>query len=549
MKHKKCGILLAFPALLIAAWVSGNLLLDVQLPGESGYRDQTPLPAPSGNTLREVFEDLPQIEDPGRGAEKTGTLTRIELLEENPRAWAARWRLLGEARRNLDISYFILKGDVFGMSFLGHLLQKAREGVHVRILLDAMGTRLARNISGNDYLDALAANANVSVKMYRPLVFRYTDLFLTFNPAAVIASDHDKILIADGRLALLGGRNIGSEYFADPADDPKAFYDADVLLHGKEAGSALSALFDVGFESGEAHDLKPERVDIVNPEEDLLLAYEAMDAWLRGKPFSENTVSAIRDKGLSWLEDLEKLPRLRGALEKKSASPTAAEVRLLDSRPRTLSSRDPIGTGLEGLARSAEREIFIQSPYLVLSRKAVSVLEEAAARGVRITVLTNSPVSSDNALSQAFFLDQWPELLAHVPTLRLFVAGDKHNLHSKLGVIDGRLALVGTYNMDPLSMALDGELVAAVWSERFADRLLRKPRHLISGGPARTYEYRIRRDGEGRPVRDRKGKVEVAFGPDNHSAPEEWKAVGRYRVLLRIAKILPGSSKLLRGKS
>ena len=65
------------------------------------------------------------------------------------------------------------------------------------------------------------------------------------------------------------------------------------------------------------------------------------------------------------------------------------------------------------------------------------MLAEAAGRGVRITILTNSPLSSDNAMSQAVFLEQWPELLARLPGARLFVTGDRHNLHGKLAVFDG----------------------------------------------------------------------------------------------------------------
>jgi cardiolipin synthase C len=538
-KQAKSRIAIAVPALLIllgATWIVGNLLLEGQLPLQGEDRAETPLPAPSGHTLRDVFETFPPAGGPD---------IRIEALEDNPEAWAARWRLLAEARESLDVSYFILERDVFGVSFLGHLLHKAREGVRVRILLDALGTTMSRDLSGNDYLDALAGIENVSVKIYRPLLFRFTDAFLALHPAALAASDHNKILIADGRLALAGGRNIGAEYFADPADDPTAFHDVDVLLEGREIGAGLATVFEAGFESGEARAVGSEAVDVVDSGEHLQLAYRAMDAWLRGRPVPEETASAIRDRGFPWLGDLAKLPRLRGALAAGPAGPVAAEVRLLDSRPRLPDPGDPISVSLLRLARSADRDIFIQTPYLVLPREAVSVLEETAARGVRITVLTNSPLSSDNALSQAFFLEQWPELLARVATLRLFVVGDRRNFHGKAGTIDGRLALIGTYNMDPVSMTVNGEVVVAVWSEPFARQLHAQPERLISGGPPGVYEYRIARDGEGRPERDADGRAVVAFGPGDHSTPDQWKAVQRYWTLLRIAKKLPGGSRLL----
>lgn len=315
---------------------------------------------------------------------------------------------------------------------LGHLLHKAREGVRLRILLDAFGTRMSLDVSGNDYLDTLVGIRNVSLKMYRPLFFRFTDVFLTLNPIALAASDHDKILIVNGRLALTGARNIGKEYFADPADDPMAFRDMDVLLEGKEIGANLTDVFEANFGSAEARAVKPDAVDVVDWGEDLLLAYHAMDAWLRGRPVPEETRAAIRRKGFSWLDDLAKLPRLRGALTGKTA-----------------------------------------------------------------------------------------------------------------GTIDGRLVLIGTYNIDPFSMAVNGEVVAAVWSEPLARQVRAETQRFISGGPPVVYEYRIARDGQGRPERDGDGKVVVAFGAEAHATPEQWKDVKRYWTLLRIVKKLPGTSRLL----
>jgi phosphatidylserine/phosphatidylglycerophosphate/cardiolipin synthase-like enzyme len=274
-----------------------------------------------------------------------------------------------------------------------------------------------------------------------------------------------------------------------------------------------------------------------------------MDDWLQGRSIPDGTIEEIRKRGFSWIDDLAKLPRLRGILKRrKPPEPVTAEVRLLDSSARLLESGDPISVSLLRLVQSAKSEIVIHTPYLVLPREAVPFLEKAAARGVRITVLTNSPLSSDNAPSQAFFQEQWPELLARVPTLRLFVFGDRHNLHSKVGMIDGKLVLVGTYNIDPLSMAVNSEVAAAAWSEELARRIRERTERVIAGDWPLIYEYRISRDAQGRPVRDRRGKAVVAFGPRNHSTPEEWKAVHRYWMMLRIAQRLPGSSRLLWAK-
>jgi cardiolipin synthase C len=520
-----CRIALFSFAGIAVLWLALNLFLEVQLPDRDNRNRISKEHVYSDTTLRDVFENLPAEEfEEGE----------ILLLDDNPGAWAARWRLLAEADEELDISYFILKNDIFGISFLGHVLHKAQEGVRVRILLDAIGTRMAREFSGNDYLDALVNTGTVKVKMYRPLFFRYLDVFLTLNPVAAIASIHDKILLADGKKALIGGRNISDEYFTHPAYDEKAFYDTDVIFSGERIGSAVKTAFEAQFDGGEARDVLRESVDLRDAGEDLLLAYEAMHAWLRNTSIPEGTVAAIRKKNLTWLEDLEKLPYLRGILEERKAEPIVSEVRLLESRTRLLRTDDPISTSLIRMTRMARDEIFIQSPYLVLSSRTVSILEQAAARGVRITVLTNSPVSSDNAMSQAFFLEQWPELLARVPTLRIYVAGDRHNLHGKLGAVDNQMALIGTLNLEPVSMAVNSEMVAVVWSEEFSRHLLREPLRQITTGPPKVYEYRIARDRTGQVQRDDNGRVVVLFGPNHHSSPDEWKAVNRYRKILKI---------------
>lgn len=519
---------------LAAVWSTGNLLVDPSFK-DNDQTVKTELHSGTAVALRETFNNLPA---------EGGAETLIDLLDANSGAWAARWRLLAGARHNLEISYFVLDSDIFGISFLGHLLKKAREGTRVRIMLDAIGTTLSREIRGNDYLDALAGSGNVEVKMYRPYLFRFRDAFLTLNPVALFVSEHDKILIADDGRALIGGRNIAREYLAEPEDFPRAFRDADLLLSGVQAVAVLRNVFNAGFKSAKAHDVKSEIVDLKDSGTELLLAYEAMDAWIRGVSIPEKTAAAIRGRNLSWLDDLKKLPRLRGALKKEPPQGMTADLRFLDSRPRLLQSGDPVSSGLILLARSAKQDIFIQTPYLILSRAAVSILERAAARGVRITILTNSPISSDNALSQALFLEQWPEVMARVRTLRLFVAGGMRNIHGKIGVIDEQVALVGTYNMEPFSMTCSSELMAAVWSARFSRLLLEQPKRLLAEGPPLVFEYRIALDARGRPKRNEQGKVIVAFGREDHGTAEESVKVQWYRRLVRAAKKVPWTSEL-----
>ena len=484
-----------------------------------------------GMTLRQTFESFP----PG-GDDTTG----LRLLRANTDAWLERWRLLASARQTIDLSYFILHQDVFGIAFLGHLLERARNGVRVRLLLDAQGTKMSWTPIGNDVLDELVATGNVEIRTYRPLSRRVLETLLTLTPSAAIASDHDKIIVVDGRESLIGGRNIGAEYFAERSAKPDAFSDADLAIVCRATSRVLTHAFEAEYTSAHAVEARGEFTNVQSQEAQLLGAFRAMDDWLRGRSegWDDPAVAA-------WRSELAPHVALRGGLRRRMR-PVAlrAEARILDSQTRFDSADDPITRALARLVQTAERTILIESPYLVLSEDAVARLAEAGARGVVTTIVTNSPVSSDNALSQAFFLEQWPEILARVPHLRLFVRGEPSTLHGKSAVFDGRLATVGTYNMDPTSERVNSEVVAAVWSERFAREVARGPRRLIARGAPAAYEYRIRRDAAGAPLRDAHGRPIVEFGPEQHCKPTEWTALAAFWTTLRAADRVPGLSPI-----
>ncbi|MFL6653404.1 MAG: phospholipase D-like domain-containing protein [Sulfurifustis sp.] len=530
---KRRGALILVAGLLVV-WLAGRAVVTYIHP-------HTPASAPvltatgpyrPGMSLHESFASLPA----------SAEATRLTLLLNNPQSWAERWRLLASARETLDISYFILREDLFGAAFLGHLIKKAEEGVQVRLLLDAQGTVMSfTSPRGNDWLDTLANTGNVRVKIFRPLWNRYVEAFFTINPVALVASEHDKILVVDRRVGMIGGRNISAEYFADPADLPKAFEDTDVVLRGQLAARRLLEAFELQFGREDSRPLERAELDLAGYTEELLLAYRAMDAWLKGVPLDAATQARIKELNLPWRKDLAKYPRLRGVLAAPAPEPDAkAETRLLDSRTRLEMQNDVIGQALARLAQTSRRYILIQSPYLVLSKEAVDLLAEVGARGVSIDILTNSPLSSDNAWSQAFFLEQWPELLARVPNLRIFVAGHTRTLHTKLAIFDEQVTLVGTYNLDPISMEINSEIMAAVWSKSFADAAARHPRALLGGGPPLVYEYRIERDARGNAVRGDDGKPVIAFGPRDHADPSEWRKVQLYWATLRAAEKVGG---------
>ena len=519
---------------VIAVWIAANILFDVQpeRPDAQDAKEQLG-PYHDDMSLRETFESFPES---GPGA------AELRLLRDNELAWAARWDLLDKAQRSIDVSYFILRQDIFGVAFLAHLLKKAQDGVQVRVLLDAFGSRLSWHPKGNDYLDTLVNTGNVEVRMYRPLRQRIAEGLLHLNPVVALASEHDKILVVDGERAITGGRNIGVEYFSHPADAEFVFQDVEVEIKHRPTAAALIAAFEAQYGAEDADRIMRERLDIQSQADDLEWAYGAMTAWLRGEPLPDHAQGTPPGPRAGWADELREMQRLKGSLAKALPDYLGAETRVLDSVTRFNDTEDGISRGATRLVESARREIFIQSPYLVLTEPAVKVFARASQRGVPITILTNSPASSDSDVSQAFFLEQWPHLVARIPSLRLYGNGADQKIHAKVASFDKVLSLVGTYNLSPESMALNSEVMVAVWSRDFADKLTKNPRARLAAGEPKTYRYRIARDRDGTPQRDEDGELIVEFGPEDHTDVENMTKLQAYRKSLEAADKLPGVS-------
>lgn len=490
-------------------------------------------PYRDGMSLREVYETFPEF---GAGP------ARLRLLEDNALAWATRWELLHEATESIDVSYFILRQDVFGAAFLGHLLKKAEAGVRVRILLDAFGSKLSWHPEGNDYLDTLVNNDNIEVRLYRPLLERAIEGLFTLSAAVTVASEHDKILVVDQTRAITGGRNIATEYFAHPDDAETVFHDVGVEIADKGIATALGHAFAVQYDSDSAKPVRREVLDLQSQQRDLDLAYRAMDAWLRDKPLPQDVSQQIQELGLDWAEKLARMKHLQGSLAKPFPAYVEAETRVLDSATRYKAPDDIISQAASRLVKSARKEIFIQNPYIVVPDEAIGVFAAASEHAVPIILFTNSPESTDSVVSQAFFLEQWRYLLAGIPTLQLYGNAEEEMIHSKLATFDGVLSLVGTYNLSPLSMATNSEVVLAIWSRAFAERLTAKPRASLARGEPHVYRYRIALNEDGSVRRDEDGEPISEFGPQDHSELQEdtklqatWKA-------LKAAQMLPGVS-------
>jgi phosphatidylserine/phosphatidylglycerophosphate/cardiolipin synthase-like enzyme len=264
----------------------------------------------------------------------------------------------------------------------------------------------------------------------------------------------------------------------------------------------------------------------LSPRETVERAHERMSSWLEGRQLDPSPESDSSDVEQRWQEDLAERPEYWALLdERRRLQSYSARVRVVDSRTREKPRAGEITQTVLQFVTDSTREITLISPYFVLGESLTSALEQAAERGVRITVLTNSPLSSDNAIAQALFLEQWPTLLSRVPSMRLFVIGGEDTLHSKILLFDRVVSLVGTYNLDPTAMQMNSELMVGLWSEPLNRHFRQQVEERIAVGAPAVYRYRIQLAADGRPELDSSGKPQVAFGPQDHLTEEQLETI------------------------
>ena len=548
----------------------------------------------SEGTLSGAKEPTPPLRKAFEGVVNAGGVAKAQLLQENQTAWNARWKLLESAKSSITTQYFCWDHDALGMAFLGHIFKKARnEDVKVRLMVDAtgdtFGTRgFKSHIGGKDYLQELVMTGNAEAKVYHPHWKKIIDQCLNIGSTAISANNHDKILEVDGERGITGGRNIGYEYYVHPDDFKGAWRDQDIYFEGRETAAALRNAFNIEY--GAPWITQKVNKDLlgnwVQHDLELLGAYKMMDLWLKDKPLSaeeknhlrtsadgrqgearhlvEKALAALPEEGmdrtpskrerkhlLKLAEELVGYTEMRGSYHAVAPPIHDAEVKIIDKTSSVGIGTDELNSTLWSLAGAAQKSIYIENPYVVLSNDMIDGLREAGKRGVQIVLGTNSPASTDSDVTQAFFLRDWPRLSATIPNLTILCATGERKLHAKTAVIDEQATLVTTYNLDFISQHTNSEVGSITWSKEFAQETIQGFLKDQADPRNGVVEYKILRDEQGQPIRrdglpvlNEKGELinepEVLYGPANHLSPE---MLSKYETKIHrwdfLRKILP----------
>jgi putative cardiolipin synthase len=431
----------------------------------------------------------------------------FRLLADGDHALHARLALLRRAQRSIDAQYYVVASDDVGLAFLRELRDAAARGVRVRLLVDDLYT------AGQDpLLVGLAAHPNVEVRLFNPLPARQGNL-----AGRVVSSMHEfgrinrrmhnKLLVADGAFAVAGGRNIANEYFMRSAS--ANFIDMDVLASGPVVAQ-LAAVFDTYWNS-----------DVVWPVERVAGSLHASDDAARAD-FAAQVETAPDTWTVSARDRFGRAP-LEAELAQGRLPLVHAAVRVLADTPAKATGgvRDEDTTQHQALAtmRTARGDLLIVSPYFVPGANGMAMLEDAAQRQVRTTVMTNSLGATDEPLVHSGYsryrhamLKIGVKLLEVGSTLapKSGALGDFRSslgrLHAKLAVVDRRHVFIGSMNMDGRSAHYNTEMGLVIDSEALAGAISTM---LQRDGESSTYRVQLAADNEaiewhatdeGRPV-------------------------------------------------
>ena len=428
----------------------------------------------------------------------------LALLEYGEQALALRLHLIRAAQDRIELQNFILRRDDSGELILNELLAAARRGVRVRLLLDQMFS-----FSEARYLVQLTmAHVNLEIRFYNPSFYKaemakhdwisaVACCFRRFNQRM-----HNKLMVVDDLVGLVGGRNIADRYF--DYDTNYEFKDRDVAVFGttvREMRESFEWFWDNPKTIPVQH-LRDVAAELLqNPPTDL----EPYDPPARMQPL------------LQSIEDT-------AVLHATFVDP-AFEVERLEyfsDRPRKQTedaAQKDITQELYDVLLSAQESVLIQAPYMVLSKRARDLFRELRERhpDIELVYSTNSLASTDADTVYGHthkhkkryvgrlgfhlyelrpypadapdFFPRWSELMDEKKRgigSESIVSGDNSTipmpaprvgLHSKSFVVDGRIAMIGSHNFDPRSEGFNTENGIIIWDEAFAqtlERLIRR---------------------------------------------------------------------------
>ncbi|MEZ9820403.1 phospholipase D family protein [Shewanella sp. 10N.286.45.A1] len=451
---KAIGLLTPSPAKLLLLWAAITLLVGCQSTPHYPEKPATfKLSVDRKSALSQyVTSDLQDHPD----------LTGVVPLTDGVDAFIARLALVNAASSSIDLQYYIYRADDTGRLLLWHLMDAAERGVRVRILLDDMATKGA-----DDTLVLLAKHRNIDVRLYNPSFERsFRNIAFLSSFSRLNHRMHNKSLTVDNTITVVGGRNIGNEYFSNHSDVD--FGDFDLMAIG-ESVDEVSDQFDLYWNAPLTVDINALTKHEVS-KQDLAQAMTVVDnakAEYRNNPY----IKRLLDSDLIQKMQSHSLPWFWGQAKLIYDQP--------DKQNHQLES-DSMLADLGAFLSQAKSEVMIVSPYFVPTREGTSNLIDVVKSGVKVTVITNSLAATDVLAVHAGYRTYRKRLVEagvrifevkanlNIKKTSSWTGSSKSSLHAKTFIIDRSSIFVGSFNFDPRSAWLNTEMGLIIHNEKLA---------------------------------------------------------------------------------
>ena len=416
----------------------------------------------------------PLTEQLGLPQEKLANSTGLYSLEDGGKSLIARAWLCDHASKTLDIQYYIFYKDNTGLIACDFIVRAADRGVKVRLIIDDITVKPNYREIG-----IMDSHPNIEIRVYNPgvklgkLSVRLKKI--VSNAGKLHRRMHTKTFIADRQVAMAGGRNIADEYF--DYDREYNFRDRDVLLVGKEVNKVEAC-----FEDFWNHPLCVTYAELANENKkknqdparynklhryacDTVHFSNKIREQIRNYPSYFKSMQSAGDFG--WVDNAS---FVYDPPAKNEDRPGQRGCITLDS--------------LVSLIGQAKKSVVIQSPYLILTDDGKKLFSETVKRGVKVKVLTNSLGATDNyeafsgyqrdregVLSTGIDVFEFkPDAAVRykimTPEVQSVISYSAvYGLHSKCMIIDDKITVIGSFNLDPRSANFNTECIVIVRSE------------------------------------------------------------------------------------
>ena len=365
-------------------------------------------------------------------SQTTGT-ERIAYINDNTDALLYRLSMFEQAKKEIILSTFDFNADKSGRDVMAALLHAADRGVKVRVIVDGFSGFMDVKGKGNKWFQALASHENVSLRIYNPITL--------FKPWKMQARLHDKYVIIDNQMFLLGGRNTMNLFLGDYSKAKNI--DREIFVYETE-DQKDSSLYQLRSYFEKIWALKDSRKftckKLTGEIEECLVSLKKRYADLK-----ETYQEAYTDWDYQKLTfETNKISLLCNPLEAENKEPWmwhSIHQLLLDGK-----------------------EALIYTPYIICGKEMYQGLTELKEKNIPLEIITNDVASGANPWGCTDYLNQRKKIWKTGAKVYEFMGG--HSCHTKAVLIDDRMSIVGSYNLDMRSTYQDTELMLAIDSPK-----------------------------------------------------------------------------------